>query len=219
MSLSLLHFLQMIDSQWPIGGFSHSFGLETYIQEGYVYDAESLKNWVLSYLFHSVAPIEGITVKWAWEASKSQDVDSLLAMNERLTAIKLPRESREASLKLGNRFSVLASKTFEMTYPWGEMPVHPAPLFGWTAYLLGMEKEETLIGFFYNQSAIMVNNGVRAIPLGPLEGQRILHVLKTDLIQLVRRVMEGAISFGNSSPLYEIMAMKHEQLYSRLFMS
>ncbi|MBE3554373.1 MAG: urease accessory protein UreF [Thermicanus sp.] len=219
MPLSLLHLLQISDSQWPIGGFSHSFGLETYIQEGYVYDAESLKNWVLSYLLYSVAPIEGIAVSWAWEASKAHDVDSFLALNERLTAIKLPREGREASLKMGNRFAVMAAKTFAIAYPWGEMPVHTAPMFGWTAYLLGVEKEETLLGFFFSQSAIMVNNGVRAIPLGQLEGQRILHMVKTRINQLVRQVTDGEISFGNSSPFYDIMAMKHEQLYSRLFMS
>lgn len=38
-----LKLFQFCDSQFPTGAFSHSFGLETYIQRGDVHDGASLE--------------------------------------------------------------------------------------------------------------------------------------------------------------------------------
>ena len=50
------HFLllQINDSLFPIGGYSHSYGLETYIQKGIVQDLETAEEYIrkrLSYNF------------------------------------------------------------------------------------------------------------------------------------------------------------------------
>ena len=37
--------LQMNDSLFPIGAYSHSYGLETYIQKGIVKDAETAEKF------------------------------------------------------------------------------------------------------------------------------------------------------------------------------
>ena len=38
--------LQMNDSLFPIGAYSHSYGLETYIQKGIVKDAETAEKYL-----------------------------------------------------------------------------------------------------------------------------------------------------------------------------
>ena len=42
------HFLllQINDSLFPIGGYSHSYGLETYIQKGLVQDAAGAEDYI-----------------------------------------------------------------------------------------------------------------------------------------------------------------------------
>src|SRR2546422_4827567 len=49
---AFLALLQLADGLFPAGGFAHSFGLETYVQEGRVDDAAGLEAVV-------VAPLEG----------------------------------------------------------------------------------------------------------------------------------------------------------------
>ncbi|NJI14743.1 urease accessory protein UreF, partial [Staphylococcus agnetis] len=45
-----LKLFQFCDSQFPTGAFSHSYGLETYIQRNDVDDAASFQNWLEVFL-------------------------------------------------------------------------------------------------------------------------------------------------------------------------
>ena len=47
MSDKLFYLLQVNDALFPIGGYSHSQGLETYIQKGLVHDEETAKEYEL----------------------------------------------------------------------------------------------------------------------------------------------------------------------------
>ena len=38
--------LQVNDALFPIGGYSHSYGLETYIQKGIVHDEDSAQEFI-----------------------------------------------------------------------------------------------------------------------------------------------------------------------------
>jgi urease accessory protein len=42
-SESFLHLLQFSDGLFPIGGYAHSFGLETFVQNGRVCDAAGVE--------------------------------------------------------------------------------------------------------------------------------------------------------------------------------
>src|SRR5437762_735400 len=57
-----LRLLQLGDSALPIGGYSHSWGLEAAIEKGQVWDAFSCEQWMRSWLCHGIGPCEGIVV-------------------------------------------------------------------------------------------------------------------------------------------------------------
>ena len=46
MNPNILSLFQLCDTNLPTGGFSHSFGLETYIQEGQVHDQATFAKWL-----------------------------------------------------------------------------------------------------------------------------------------------------------------------------
>ena len=52
-----LHLLQLGDSALPIGGYSHSWGLEAAIEQGLVRDAQSLEKWLYHWLRDAVGPL------------------------------------------------------------------------------------------------------------------------------------------------------------------
>jgi urease accessory protein len=43
---SLLSYVQLLDSALPIGGFSHSFGLETFVQHNKVTNIQELEVYI-----------------------------------------------------------------------------------------------------------------------------------------------------------------------------
>ena len=46
MSEKQFYLLQVNDALFPIGGYSHSQGLETYIQRGIVHDADTAREYI-----------------------------------------------------------------------------------------------------------------------------------------------------------------------------
>ena len=66
----------------------------------------------------------------------------------------------------------------------------------------------------------MVNNGVKLIPLSQTTGQQLLFELHAELSESLAQLENLTINdFGRACPAFELRAMQHEQLYSRLYMS
>ena len=72
--------LQMNDSLFPIGGYSHSYGLETYIQKGIVRDLDSAGAYIRNRLETSFLYSDLLSLRLAWEAAGQGDLDGLRPM-------------------------------------------------------------------------------------------------------------------------------------------
>ncbi|MDF9763403.1 urease accessory protein UreF [Peribacillus simplex] len=59
MNPNILSLFQLCDSNFPTGAFSHSYGLETYIQEDQVYDQASFSKWLHVYLNEQLVYSDG----------------------------------------------------------------------------------------------------------------------------------------------------------------
>ena len=44
--LNVLRVMQICDSNFPIGSFNHSYGMETYLRLKKVYDTNTFNNWL-----------------------------------------------------------------------------------------------------------------------------------------------------------------------------
>ena len=99
MSEKQFYLLQVNDALFPIGGYSHSQGLETYIQRGIVHDADTAREYITHKIKWNLAYTELLGARLAYEAARENDLSELLELEEILEASRIPMEQREAAKK------------------------------------------------------------------------------------------------------------------------
>jgi urease accessory protein len=231
--------LQINDALFPIGAFAHSWGLETYIQKGLVTNAGDAGLWIAAYLRENFLYGDLLCARLAGEYAAEGNLAALLELEETARASKAPAESREAALKLGSRFvktlrGILPAAGFtagnfsggaEFFAGYAEAatrrggPTHAAA-YGACAGAFGIPPPEALRSFLYAQASGLVTCCVKTAPLSQTEGQNLLAGLFGLMEALLRR-LDGleAENLYRASPGFELRAMEHETLYSRLYMS
>src|SRR2546427_7692103 len=94
---ALLTLLQFADGLFPAGGFAHSFGLETYVQDGRVRDRQGLEAFIAAHLEGSAGPADAAAAAIAVRVAHAGDADGWIALDARLDAMKSVPELRAAS--------------------------------------------------------------------------------------------------------------------------
>ncbi|MDR1712721.1 MAG: hypothetical protein LBR39_00975, partial [Coriobacteriales bacterium] len=83
-----------------------------------------------------------------------------------------------------------------------------------------IDRQQALAAFTFSQASASVNVCVKSVPLSQTAGQRLLvnlHPLFDTLVTGVEQLDERML--WASTPALDIAAMRHERLYSRLYMS
>lgn len=218
--------LQLTDSALPIGAYSHSWGIETAVQAGYLRERAGLQQYLLGVLHLSLAPGEGKACGLAYLRAQKGSAAELRDLQAQLKATRWATEPRQASLDLGKRLAQLAERT------WGIQPpthageeLHHCLVFGWVCAAAGVGLEDTLRAYLFSTLAGWVSAAVRLIPLGHSEGQAVLASLYEPIEQVLQREILPNLNSGLGSrlggfaPLQERDCQAHQQLYSRLFQS
>jgi urease accessory protein len=224
-----LLLLQMNDALFPIGGYAHSFGLETYIQKGLVKDEHTAYDYITKRLLLCSAYTELLAVKLAYERSALQLLQPLFELEEVLKAATIPMELRDAAGKLGNRFVktlVYAGMVHEQMILFQHMKnrsgktMNHACAYGIFCCDCGIDKRAAMMHFIYAQASAMVTNCVKTVPLSQSVGQKLLvtlHPILMKTIHIAEASDEEQLCL--SVPGFDLRCMQHEKLYSRIYMS
>jgi len=230
MADKLFYLLQVNDALFPIGGYSHSQGLETYIQKGIVYDAHTAEEYIHQKLKWSLTYTDLLAARLAYEYAEKGDLESILELEEILEASRLPSEHRDASKKMGSRFAKTVEKLGLDIVDEGvfrdyiksrkaKVMNHPC-IYGVFCGALGVGIADTLSHYLYGQTSAIVTNCVKTIPLSQTAGQQILAGCYKCFNDILEKVMVLTVDdLCLSAPGFDIRGIQHEKLYSRIYMS
>ncbi|MDQ2049078.1 urease accessory UreF family protein [Natronolimnohabitans sp. A-GB9] len=225
--------LRLSDSFLPVGGYTASYGLEQYINEDRIEDGDDLRALIAAYLRRVVGPCETVALANAHAASAAGDLEALLAVDERLHAVTMPREFRESSTKAGAKLCELFAETaadddvpsgleadFADAVAADETPGHYSVAFGVVAETRGLSRLEACLAHAYSFVTGLLGAAQRLGRFGHTEIQSVLSKLEAVVADVCKRhVDDDATAMASFAPLAEIMGMRHERAGRRLFMS
>ncbi len=232
---------QICDSVFPIGAYSHSWGLETYIQRGDVHDTETAWGFLRAQIGYPLVYTELLGMRLAYEGALAArraceagvaavDVwDAVAELEAELSALRTPAETRGAAGKLAARFLRTAPALGGLDERGEELLAAYAAAsrahavnvaYGVFAALAGIELEPLLRRYLYSQVSAMTVNCVKSIPLSQTAGQELISRSRGLQTQAVCRALAaGRSELGLSMPGFDVRCIEHEGIYSRLYMS
>lgn len=219
MSIERLQLLlQWFSPGYPLGAFSFSHGLELAVEVGLVTDRQGLETWLADLLRHGAGRSDAVLLAHAHAAA-----DRPAALRELLDLAAALPATAELLLETTVQGDAFA-RTTEAVWPTlplglGDDPPLPVAL-GVAAARHGLPLAPVLVAHLHAFAANLVSAGVRLIPLGQTDGQRVLAALAPVIAEVAAAAPGVALDdLGTAAMTVDWCAMRHETQHTRLFRS
>jgi urease accessory protein len=216
---ALLAALQLGDSAFPSGAFTQSYGLETLVFDQIVSNAAGVEAVLAAHLLHRLSRADLPALLAAHLAATGADAELVLRIDAALTAVKMTREERQASHRMGARLMTEARRL--APHPiLDSSPDNAAVAFALAGFATGLTARESAITYAYSFASTLVSASMRLLRMGHGEAQGILrrsHPLIESAVNDAERVQWDALC--PFAPVLDAAAARHERLPARLFAS
>lgn len=221
----LYRLMAWLSPAYPVGAFSYSHGLEYAVEAGLLGGADDLGGWLREVLERGAGRADAVLFAAAHRAAQALDEGALRGVAAFGAAL---RPSAEIALETAAQGAAFLRTTREV-WPapaldllarcWAGPVVYPVAV-GAAAGGHGLDLTSALEAYLHAFAANLVSAGVRLIPLGQTDGQRVTAALEPVVRDLAAAAPgESLDDIGTAVPMVEWCSMKHEEQYTRLFRS
>lgn len=239
-SIALLSLLQLASAALPVGAYSYSEGLEFVIESGRIVSAANLRSWLTRELTHGTVRIDAALMLRVHRAVISHDRPAIARWNAWLAAMRETSELRRQSEQMGRALADLVRSLDPNMAPWLDAAsridqldhekthdsINPpteiqfAIAFGIAAAQSGIDERSSAIGFLQSWVTNGIGAGVKLIPLGQTDGQRVLRALDGAIGRAATFAIEASDAHLETSGWgLSLASMQHETQRVRLFRS
>lgn len=224
----LLRLMAWLSPSFPIGGYTYSHGIEYAVEVELFKNAEGLAAWIEGLLCFGAGRLDADLFRAAWTAVDADDASALADVVEWADALRGSAETALESRSQGQAF--LDTVRAVWPDPWldawaaelagsGIPPAHTVAVAA-AAARLGAPLRESLALYLHAFAANLVSAGVRLIPLGQTDGQRVIARLEAAVIEAASAALSRPWEdLGSAAVMADWTSMKHETQYTRLFRS
>jgi urease accessory protein len=220
--------LQTADALFPTGAYAHSLGFEEAVRLGMVRDEATLAEFLELHISPALEEVDLPYLRFAMQAAAADDLEELCGLDHRISAWKVARETREASLQIGGRrlqaLRVISQHVLLERYAEriadGRAVGHHIIVSALQAVAEDVPETAALAAYAYQTHAAVCAASLKLIRIGQQGCQRVLRTATLQLPNLVERSRRIAPpDAGTFSPLLDIASMRHERSFERLFIS
>jgi urease accessory protein len=220
---ALYRLMTWLSPSFPVGAFSYSSGIEWAVEAGDIGDAPSLQGWLSALLSDGAGFCDAVFLCHAWRAACASDDETLAAAAELAAAFTPSRERHLETTAQGRAFVEIAAATWTCDALTRLTHVFPGPIaypvaVGTVAAGHGVPLAWSLHAFLHAQTANWISAGVRLIPLGQTDSQRVMAALESIVAATTARALEASLNdIGSATFRADLASMRHETQYTRLF--
>lgn len=220
---ALYRLMAWLSPAYPVGAFSYSSGLEWAVETGDVTDAGTLRDWLAAVLKDGGAFCDAVFFVHAHRAVAAEDVAALVAVAELAAAFAPSRERHLETTAQGAAFIEATRKAWpcaaldSLANSWDGPVAYPVAVAVASAgHRLALEP--ALHAFLHAVVSNLISAGVRLVPLGQSDGQRVLVALESVVAEVVSAALATPLDeVGGAAFRADLASMHHETQYTRLF--
>jgi len=221
----LYRLMAWLSPAYPIGAFSYSSGIEWAVEAGDIADAASLQRWLAVMVGEGSGFCDAVFFAHAHRAVVRCDDGALRAAAELAAALAPSKERHLETTAQGRAFldatraawpAPALDRLFSVCGGALALPVAVAA----AAAGHGIALAPALLVYLQALVANLVSAGVRLIPIGQTDGQRVLAALEPVVAATEKRALATALDeVGGAAFRADLASMRHETQRTRLFRS
>ncbi len=222
---ALYRLMAWLSPAYPVGAFSYSSGIEWAVEAGDITDATTLQRWLTAAIGNGGGFCDAAILVHAYRATAGND-DQALKDVASLAAALAPSKERFLETTAQGRAFIEATQAAwpcialsRLAATWNGPLAYPV-VVGLAAAGHDIPLAGALTAFLHAVAANLVSAGVRLIPLGQTDGQRVLASLELVIATTASRALNTSLDdIGGATYRADIASMRHERQYTRLFRS
>jgi len=222
---ALHRLMAWLSPSYPVGAFSYSSGIEWVVEAGDIHDAASLQDWIAAVLEHGGGFSDSVFFSHAYRAAAAGDDAGLSDVAELAAAFAPSKERHLETTAQGRAFMEVTRAAWPCAALERLVAAAPGPVaypvaVGTVCAGHDVPLDAALAAYLHGYAANLISAGVRLVPLGQTDGQRVLVALEGVLAATAQRARAAKLDeAGGAAFRADIASMRHETQYTRLFRS
>jgi urease accessory protein len=218
----LYRLMTWLSPSFPVGAFSYSSGIEWAVEAGDISDVATLRDWLTIMLGAGTGFCDGVLLAHAYRAAHT--LSDLRPVAELAAALVPTRERFLETTAQGGAFVEAA----RASWPCAALDrlvqcdcafAYPVAV-GVAAAGHDIPLTQALLAYLQALLANWTSAGLRLVPLGQTDGQRILAALEATVLGTAQRAIGASLDeVGSAAFRSDLASARHETQYTRLFRS